>query len=603
MNRRVPDPPAVPANPGPPVSGTPPTESTGASRLHAPPRKAADPAGRGPAPDPYPAKTVLLALAALGLAFAPTVASFPVMWWNRYGYIQGYVLAAVVVYVLRRDREQLFPPGPHAPPILVPALLLLSAAWLAAQVMSVQVAFQFAFVLILTGWALYVLGLRSWSVIAPAGATLMLGVPVWDGLIPILREMAVLMSGLFVRILGVPAEIQGDVIIIEWGSFIVENGCAGQAYLLVGLTVGALYSHLFMRGWTTRLGVVALAGGMALLSNWIRITHLVWLGHATQMQSSIIRDHNEHGWVVFTLSLIPFFALARWMERWNEPPGQAGDEAAPWGPPPHRATWRRRLGVATVAACAGPLLYWSVSLLPPARGREVVIEPAGAGWVAVPSADGGEARVGAGEVHASGPAPPWEIAYAGVDRRADSRWTRAGSPVPVFGERLVYARQRQGAELINGLNRIAPDSLVRQERTVGPLDRNGTTVRETWVQAGEEAWLVWHWYRVAGIATASPARAKLLELVAFLTRRRQAELVTLTAPCGPESCQGAARSLFHFVTGEELPVEEEEGAGGTGDGGPDVGTGDGASDALPDPGQDQADDAADDGGHEELRGQ
>jgi EpsI family protein len=197
-------------------------------------------------------------------------------------------------------------------------------------------------------------------------------------------------------------------------------------------------------------------------------------------------------------------------------------------------------------------------LLPSAEPGDEPIAPLGEGWL----------RVSAQETATPSPDSllPWKIGYAGVDRKESSRWVREGAPASVYGQRLIYTRQRQGAELINSLNRIAPDSMVVRTRRVGPLDASGASVRETWVRSGERSWLVWHRYRVAGVTTSSGTRAKLLELWAFLTRRRQAELVALTAPCDPESCTPAARSLFHFVTGRELPADEGsalQGGGGT----------------------------------------
>lgn len=501
---------------------------------------------------PHPwGRDLLVGLAVLLVAFAPTVASLPMVWWEQEGYVQGFLLAPFVAYLLWRDRDQLVPPGPLAPSELAIVLLGGSGVWLASQIMSVQAGAQLMFLVILTGWGLYVLGLRSWPVVLPLAATLLLAVPVLDTFIPVLREMAVVMSGLFVRLLRIPAEIQGDLIIIETGSFVIENGCAGHAYLMVGLTMGAVYSHLFMRGWKTRLGVVALAGAVALLSNWIRITHLVWIGYSSQMQSPTITDHVVHGWIVFSIALVPFFFLARRMERWNAPRSVAGGSDANRAEDrvPAVDAWRRRLALATGVAAGGPVLFYLGSILPSAEARDVPIAPAGSEWV--------EAAPGGAPDASPSATPDWQIAYAGVDRREESRWVREGDEGLVVGQRLIYERQRQGSELINSLNRIAPASMVARTRTVGPLDASGTTLQETWVRTDEQAWLVWHRYRVAGIATASSARAKLLELVAFVTRRRQAELVTLAAPCGPESCETAARELFHFFTGRELPSEGE----------------------------------------------
>lgn len=528
-------------------------------------------------------RPVLLGLAALLLLFGATVAGFPVMWWSRYAYTQGFVVAAAVVFLFWRDRRPLrevarAAGAPSEFPYLVAGAF--SLLWMVAWIMSVQMVAQLSLLAVLTVWALIVLGRASARYVLPAAGTFLLGIPIWDSLIPLLRRITVAMSSAMVSLLRVPAEIEGDVITIRYGAFVVENGCAGQAYLLAGLTVGALYSHLFMRGWKTRVGVIALAGGIALLSNWVRIAHLVWIGDASQMQAEMIYDHGNHGWLVFSLSLIPFFLLARWMERWNDAPGGGGVDARPgetWtpvetgtgsptgaepgaAPRPLASGPRRRVVPATLAAAVGPLLYLAVSALPAASVPEIGPTPAAQGWQTAAATD----------------VTDWDIGFPGVDREARTVFVRAGDTVQA--EELSYRRQRQGAELIGSENRIAPDSLVLRQRTVGPLPPRGQSLQEAWVGTPDGLDLVWYRYRVAGVETASATEARLLQLLGFVTRRVDAQLVALSSPCDGESCEGAARALFSFVTGAEPPEA--------------------ASDTVSEPAENESDNAAEDGGHD-----
>lgn len=53
-----------------------------------------------------------------------------------------------------------------------------------------------------------------------------------------------------------------------------------------------------------------------------------------------------------------------------------------------------------------------------------------------------------------------------------------------------------------------------------------------------------------GSETPFPSRAKMLEIVAFVLRSPASELVTLSAPCAPEDCAGAAGALHAALEGE-----------------------------------------------------
>jgi hypothetical protein len=64
---------------------------------------------------------------------------------------------------------------------------------------------------------------------------------------------------------------------------------------------------------------------------------------------------------------------------------------------------------------------------------------------------------------------------------------------------------------------------------------------------------VWYWYRVAGIDTPSAAKAKLLELLAFVMRGPASELVAVSTPCGVGDCRDGEAALRTLVVGDAAP--------------------------------------------------
>ena len=61
--------------------------------------------------------------------------------------------------------------------------------------------------------------------------------------------------------------------------------------------------------------------------------------------------------------------------------------------------------------------------------------------------------------------------------------------------------------------------------------------------------VVWYWYRVAGIDTPFPTKAKFLEIVSFFRRSAAAKLVTLSAACDGKSCVDATEVLRMALAG------------------------------------------------------
>lgn len=182
--------------------------------------------------------------------------------------------------------------------------------------------------------------------------------------------------------------------------------------------------------------------------------------------------------------------------------------------------------MATTASLLGPVLFFSVSLLPPAEGSEPAPLDLAAGWRMEET-----------------PRPySWAPDYHGAERTT-SVFVGSDSDTVVV-DRYRYRDQDDRNELISSENRIAPaEDLVRMGvHTPTPSDRSW--LRMAIVRAPDgPAVLVWYWYRVGEATTFSRIGAKLLEIPAFFQRTPGAELVAMSTSCEQGDCTAAASRL------------------------------------------------------------
>lgn len=486
-------------------------------------------AAAAPATDARALGVILLATLAL---FWPTLASFPGTWNVSYQE-HGFFVAALVVWLLWRDRRRIVDRAGAGIPDLLPVLGLLSVAWLFAVVMNVRLVHQFLFTLIMTVAAFVVFGWSARRIILVTAATFLLAIPFWGSLMPSLQRVTVIASGGIATLAGIEAEIGYDYISISAGTFLVEQGCSGINYLMGGLVLGASYGHLFTDRWQTQLKIVTIAGGMAIVGNWIRVAVLIFLGEATAMQSPYIEDHLWQGWAIFVLLMIPTYFLARRIELRDAARASEGDrppaDAAPRSREVPLSELRRRATRAAAVACMGPILFLVVGAVP--RGGDLDRDPGlfsfDSAWT-MTEAGGDGAAV-------------WRPDFKGVDDEV--RWSVAGPEDTIHAARYYFTNQRQGEELIQYDNRVAPDSLVAADRVIGPVGPERRFVREAVIRDAETPRVVWYWYRVAGFDTPFDSKAKLLEVLAFFRRMPAAELVVIDAPCAPDDCANAAMAV------------------------------------------------------------
>jgi EpsI family protein len=497
--------------------------------------------------------------------FWHTVSSFAVTW-ERYDYSHGWLVPALLVWLVWSDRAS-FRDRRGGDPLLLVPLVGLSVFWLASVVTHIMLFHQTAFVLLMVFWGLYVFGRESGRTIVVSGFVVLLSLPLWEAAIPLLQRLTTLASGAMVKVVGVPARIEGDLIHIQPGSFEIAHGCAGLNYLLSALVIGLVYAHVLVKGSGARLAVVALAAAVSIVGNWVRVAMLVVIGHVTEMQSWLIPNHIEFGWVIFILGLVVFFWGARRIERRVERKASAAgvmEQGRTAGAAPAEAnlpnggraepspvtrgearpgaggSWGRRLAVATGLAVAGPALYLAFGALPSAAAGSQGLDeiPRAAGW--------SMASLSVERPY------DWHPAYEGAQQHDVMAFSDGGG-THVFADRFVYRKQAQRAKLIGHPNAIAKGRDVLDHRVVGPVDPAGRHwVRQAVVRTAEGPILTWYWYRVGGVDTFMPVYAKALEIPAFLQRRRVSELFALSAPCDPEDCASAFDALASF-TGARRP--------------------------------------------------
>jgi exosortase len=172
---------------------------------------------------------------------------------------------------------------------------------------QISIGYWFSSLLLLT---LTVLALFrfNWYVVFPAFYLIFI-FPFWGSLIGLLQDMSVTSVEYMMSFTGIPTYVEAQYVSIPAGTFEIANGCSGLRYFIVSLSISSLYIFLFINN-IKRAGIFflfAILGG--LITNWLRITILVIIGHQTDMTHSLMNDHNSFGWYVYLPFMLLLFML------------------------------------------------------------------------------------------------------------------------------------------------------------------------------------------------------------------------------------------------------------------------------------------------------
>jgi EpsI family protein len=478
----------------------------------------------------FPRLWMILALALLvTLVYWPSPAVYYEQWQDfvNITYTHGWlVLEVCVALVLRSQREIAAAPVRFSPLALF-ALVGCILAWLVCYRASIEdlevTIFPAIFWLAVTA----AFGLGMGLLLAFPVAFFYFAVPSWSQLGNPLQELTVFALRGFFWLTGPRVLISGNTIHIPNGSFVIEEGCSGLHFMIVGLAVAALHGELRRDPWRVRFAQLALMAILALLANWVRVYTIIEAGYLTDMRSYLVSvSHYWFGWGVFAVALVLFFGLTALFgppEPARDPPLQP---VAP-GPPAPLAGL-----VATVLVLVAlPAVSWGLRTLQPAPAPSAAAAPnARAPWSSAPS-----------DTLSS-----WRPVFPGADQEQRFAYTNTtGDIVDVF--RVAYRTQRQGAELVgSGSTLIGRRLRVRFEEVI---DTATGAFRETEVadRSGARS-LIWWRYEIAGRDFVKPLASQLWYGIRAIVSNPPAALVAYHAACAAGGdCEDARRVLREFV--------------------------------------------------------
>lgn len=458
----------------------------------------------------------------LTAAFFATLAWLCVSWpalqslhtrWIDLGdsYVLGYPLMVVAVWwgYMHRERLRQIPLTPSWSGMVLFALAVLVT--LAGRLVQLQIVQQ---LMVPASLWFAVATVFGWGIARAAVLPIALqyfGMPVWDFLIDVLRTLTVVVTQTLLGWVHVPALIENNHIQLQAGVVTVADSCSGLNLLLAALLTGILQAEVALRSARRRLLLIGIAAVFGLLVNWIRVFSLVMIAHLSDMQNPLVYSHASFGWWVYTAGLIPFFIIAKRLER--------GEPREPISMPAWRGMYPSR-GVVLALAL-------------------LVLVASGQFGAAGLMHRAGSAHAGfAAPVHAESIVPTFRPEYAGYD--VEQAWQLVDSGASYELLAFTYLYQEKEKKLIYYRNVIADaDNLHSVARLV-----TGHDVSVNFAIVGGREWhLVWWYYWIDGSVTASPMRAKLLQLKAMLFGDPSAALITLSRSCVLAGCQAELESM------------------------------------------------------------
>ncbi|WP_417522057.1 exosortase/archaeosortase family protein [Marinobacter sp.] len=477
----------------------------------------------------------LVMLFGVGLLVLPTLEGVVSRWLKLdESYSHGFLLLAVSVFLTVQAVKRHPIVAGFYPFWLVPLCLCLLGYWLGGLI-RLQALQQLTLVPMLLSALAVLMGWRQvrWLII-PVGL-LFFTIPVWDFLSWNLQLITVAVNKFLLGLLDIDFEVEGVfVYLIGVGTFEVAHGCSGLRYLLVGQALVLIYGELYLSRVRSRVLLFCCGVAFALVANWIRVFVIIYMGYETNMQSSLIEDHDNFGWWVFAATLVPLYFIARRLELQDEKCQSNTSTETTF------VQERKAVGVSlgVVLLCVG-VTYAAL----PDKRSSVLDQPKSYGI----DIQERYAPVFGAQLAGWRPQiqnPDWAYAQTLFDRQQIS--TDGSLDEQFYLGVFTYEFQRHRAELVQYTNRLYDTNLwVPEQFYKVPSKLNipiqGITLKS--LATGEKIHIAYS-YMVEGRWETDQWRAKLAQVLGFFSERSDASLLIAAVRCGDCTPQ---ESLLNFV--------------------------------------------------------
>ena len=469
---------------------------------------------------------LVLTLVVTCIGIAPTFWLLWPKWMDSFTYSHGLLVVPICIWLLLDNRDRINAEPAEATLWATPVLFGLLLVWIIAFAANIEIGVEALMPLIILSALLLVVGKRITKLAAFPVLLIFSAIPIWDYINGILQSLTTIAVSVILAAIRVPAYIDGNSVQIPSGWFEIAGGCSGLHFLIVGITLAAVYAYMYLESMPKRLGLVVIVVVMSIVMNWIRVATIITAGHLTNMQSYLVQiDHYYFGWILFAVMLVPFFLIARRLEG----PGVSTEPDIPTGDSLRKCAGGYSSIVAIFAIMLLPVLVWG-------RLVQNSAEPISIRLPEIPGLQGPREYSGS-----------WSPIFVGADGEVRASYHVSNSDIVVFAN--WYKTQSQGRELIGFGSSVVGRTLQRiSERDYVDLTAGNAAklpeIREIIARsASGHNYVIWYHYLVGGLAESSRLQAQLEQGVYAVFGGNGTGLIAASISCQQSDCVPARHIL------------------------------------------------------------
>lgn len=328
------------------------------------------------------------ALAAAIVPFARVLNQLVGMWESAPEYSHCMLIPAISAFLIFRERAQLARIPFRGSWLGVVTLLAGAGLWAIAELSTVWVIEQYAFLVVIYGLVLALVGpqvlRRLWMAMLILLFTIPLPIFFSNSLSLHLELLSSALGVDVIRLFNIPVYLDGNVIDLGVYQLQVAEACSGLRYLFPLMTIAFIVAYFFRAPLWKRTALFLASMPIAILMNSLRIGLIgVSVAYWGQRMAEGVLHYFE-GWVVFMFSTGLLLALAAALVRFGRQPMRLRDAMVLDIGPAAAASGAQRARTLPVPFLAATALTTVAALLATQVHERIEIQPARDSFVDFP---------------------------------------------------------------------------------------------------------------------------------------------------------------------------------------------------------------------------
>lgn len=264
--------------------------------------------------------------AAWGALYFDTLRRLVDDWRVDENYSHSFLIPFISAYAIWSRRGWVFSTQPEPRLFFGGALMLMAVLMLFAGIAGAELyVARVSMVLSLAALVIYFFGTEWLRQLAFPIGLLLFAIPVPNIVFNQIAFPMQLMASDYatraIRLFGVPALREGNVIELAQMKLQVVEACSGIRSLVTLAALAVVYAYFTEKRWGRRFAMVIAVIPIAIAANAARVAGTGVMAHAWGIQAAEGFLHGFSGWLVFVVAVLLLLAFARmmnWIERLTE---------------------------------------------------------------------------------------------------------------------------------------------------------------------------------------------------------------------------------------------------------------------------------------------